>query len=166
MGSPPPTLLTGLMLTGALFACGEASAAPHDAATLVVYVDNYARIPPDILVRAQDEAARIYARAGVRISWVDGENGTIRSDLTAAEPLRVLLLCQVMSERKITLDQIPAGVLARAGRGAGRAYIFSARVIEAAVRQRSDPAIALGRVLAHEVGHLVLPREGHSEKAS
>ena len=53
-------------------------------------------------------------------------------------------------------------MMGRAARGAGRAYIFYPR-LEYAVRLRDrHVGMVLGAAIAHEVGHLLLSKSGHS----
>ena len=80
----------------------------------------------------------------------------------AAVHVRVLLLCQEMAARKIERDAIPANVLGRAAGPTGRAYILTHRIAAVAARHRRDFDRLLGRVIAHEVGHLLLPPYSHS----
>jgi hypothetical protein len=57
---------------------------------------------------------------------------------------------------------VGAGVLGQAAKECGRAYIFSHRIIALAARHQHALGSVLGRIIAHEVGHLVLPENGHS----
>ena len=43
-----------------------------------------------------------------------------------------------------------------------RAYIFGDRIANLKISGRRDFEVILGRVLAHELGHLLLPGQGHS----
>jgi predicted Zn-dependent protease len=76
----------------------------------------------------------------------------------------VVLLGEAMSARKIETEGIGDNVLGRAARETARAYIFMKRLEHAARRQGRDFNAVLGRVLAHEVGHLLLPGRGHSNR--
>ena len=53
-------------------------------------------------------------------------------------------------------------MLGRAAGPTGRAYILTPRVAAVAARHRRDFDRLLGRVIAHEVGHLLLPPHSHS----
>ena len=61
-------------------------------------------------------------------------------------------------------ETVPGDVLGLAARQVGRAYIFTRRIATLALRQGDDFRRVLGWVMAHEVGHLVLPVEGHAEE--
>jgi len=153
-------LMTGLTFTVTLCAAGRAVAAQDDGLMIIVHVVNHAGIAPEDLARAEHEATRIYAAAGVRTVWV-------AEDESAAVPglhLRVLLLHRDMARRMITKARVADDVLGQAARPTGRAYIFTHRVTEVGVQYGRDFAWVLGQVLAHEVGHLVLPTYSHSSR--
>ena len=55
------------------------------------------------------------------------------------------------------------GVAACTPEGRGSlAYVFYARIVDVAQATRKDTASILGHVLAHEMGHLLLPANAHS----
>ena len=108
---------TALAFT-ALFTAGQALAAQDDQTTIVLDVDNHAKVPPALLTKAEREVSRIYAAAGMTIIWRHERGG---EPATAARRFRVLLLCADMSAQKIKNDGIADGVLGVAGHGAGRA---------------------------------------------
>jgi hypothetical protein len=54
-------------------------------------------------------------------------------------------------------------VFGLAAREAGRAYIFTHRIASQALRHSDDFRRLLGLIMAHEVGHLVLPPHSHSD---
>ena len=134
---------------------------------LVLHLDNYAQVPPEPLEKTKVEVARIYMAAGVQTVWVDGfgqtgTSGTALERLPAAIHARVLLLSQQMADMKIMRDGIAANVLGRASRPTARAYILTNRILAVAARRRCALEPLLSRVIAHEVGHLLLPPRSHS----
>ena len=161
------TLMAGLAFTCTLFTAGQAPAAQDELAALVLHVDNYARVSPEHLERSKLEVTRIYKAAGIQTAWVESDGP---ADASRRQPdarpdamhLRVLLLCQDMTARKIEADAIPANVLGRAAGPTARAYILTPRVANLATRRHLDFDRLLGRVIAHEVGHLLLPPRSHS----
>ena len=154
-------LMTGLAFTATLLTAGQAPAAQEEARTLVLHVDNYARVPPTALARAEREAARVYDAAGVRTLWVHGDDEADARD-AGGKHLRVLLLGTEMTNRKAGMERIGPDVLGRAARQTGRAYIFTQRVVETALLSGRDSELMLGRVMAHEIGHLLLNAGSHS----
>ena len=152
-------LMAGLAFTATLFTAGAAPA-QDEARTLVLHVDNYFRLPSDVLARAEREAARVYEAAGVRVVWIHGDDEAERE--AGGRHLVVLLLDTDMMHRKIGNDRIDDDVLGTASRGTGRAFVFTQRVIERALSSGHESAQLIGRVMAHEIGHLVLQQAGHS----
>ena len=121
-------------------------------ATIVLHVVNFAALSRDVLDTARDRVATIYMSIGVRTVWVDSEQA-VEKHLDGGLHLTVMLLPHEMLG-------ISDDAVGRAHPGIGRAYIFCNRV-----RSMPGPkffAISLGAVIAHEVGHLLLPEKGHS----
>ena len=101
--------LVGLAFT-ALIAGGRAFGAQDDLTAVVLYVDDYAEVPPGVLKGAVQEASRIYAKAGIRLLWA-GNQPADELTPSSTRPLRVLLLGAGMSARKIKTERISDGVL-------------------------------------------------------
>jgi hypothetical protein len=140
------------------------AASPSRAAQLdqptVVQVYDYAHIPAEQLARAQWEATGIYRAAGVPIVWGSGSDASAEP---VARSLRVMILSREMSEMKIERDAVGEMIVGQASRATGRAYIFYNRVVERADCYTPNVETMLGWVMAHEVGHLLLPESGHSD---
>jgi hypothetical protein len=121
-------------------------------ATIVLHVVNFAALSRDVLDPARDRVAKVYESIGVRTVWVDSEQA-VEKHLDGGLHLTAMLLSHEMLG-------ISDDAFGRAHPGIGRAYIFCNRV-----RSMPGPkffASQLGAVIAHEVGHLVLPEKGHS----
>lgn len=151
---------TALAVSAALLTARAATAADApERATIVLHVDDLANLLPGDMNAAVNIARQIFAAAGIRTVWRHGrEQGP---NVEGALHLKVLLLSREMSEQKIAADGVGATVLGQAAKACGRAYIFSHRVT-AVARGKRDLGSVLGRVIAHEVGHLVLPENSHS----
>lgn len=128
--------------------------------TIVAQIENYARISPRDLAVAEQQAGRVYEAIGVRTIWVHGE---VPLQDPRGLPVRVILLPREMAERKIAEERIKNDVLGQANRPSRWAYIFADRIAAVAVKRRQDGARVLGLVIAHEVGHIMLPAHSHSE---
>jgi hypothetical protein len=124
-------------------------------------VTDNAGLPPADWTIAKDETARIYAAAGVRIVWAErrGEQEQVENALN----LTVLILSPEMAEGKASSSGASNRVLGQAVQPAGRAYIFAHRIARIAANYKRAAGIVLGTVIAHEVGHLVLPVHSHSK---
>ena len=53
-------------------------------------------------------------------------------------------------------------MLGRAAHEVGRAYVFYDRIVRVTQTRPVDANVMLARVIAHEVGHLLLPPGSHS----
>ena len=153
-------VVTGLAFTVTAFMGGPALASEDGPMRLVIHVDNYARVPDADRSKAEEAVTRIYAKAGIRLAWVTGHD---QADAPGLH-VRVQLLPGDMAIQKIRAERLDDSVLGQAARGAGRAFIFTHRIARIALRHRDDFRRLLGVVMAHEVGHLVLPFYGHSER--
>jgi hypothetical protein len=151
---------TALAVSATLLTASLASAADTDRRTIVLHVDDYAGLSPTDLAEAEREVSRIYGAAGVRTIWA-GRAGA--DDAGEALHVKVLILSEEMGERKIAAENVAAGVLGRAAKATGRAYVFSHRITRVAGGHRQRVGSVLGRVIAHEVGHLVLGEHSHSK---
>ena len=160
MASTARYLVAGLAMTVTLVTAGQALAAEDGQLRLVIHVDNYARIRGADLWPAQTEVTQIYKAAGVRIVWAT------RDDHADAPGLhvRVQLLSREMAMHMIAALRLADSVAGHAAHDAGRAYIFPHRIVDMALQHSDDFRRILGRVMAHEVGHLVLPVYSHSDR--
>jgi hypothetical protein len=129
-------------------------AAPQPA--VVLHVSDLAGVPPRYRADAQRAATRTYERIGVRLVWTDGD--------AAHAPADGALHLDVIIETGATTDQNHANqaALGEAGRVTRRAYIYYSRIVAHASRTEVDPARLLATVLAHEIGHMLLPEYSHS----
>jgi hypothetical protein len=160
MTNTPRNLMTGLAFTVIFGSASHAFTAQDGPVTIVVHVDNYARVSPADRSAAAAEVTRIYATAGVNTVWAPGDD---HADVPGMR-VRVQLLSRDMAMRKIKRERLADAVAGQAAREARYAYIFTHRILNLAVRQGEDFRRALGRVIAHEVGHLLLPVYSHADR--
>jgi hypothetical protein len=127
---------------------------------LSVRVYNFAGLSPELLNEGEIEAARLLRNVQVGLNWVDCTSGsasaTCMSNLAPTD-----LVVRVVAK---ALPQASANALGLAGSnlGGGIAFVFYDRIL--ALRTHSRPlSPILGRVLAHEITHLLLPPESHSD---
>ena len=152
---------TALAVSAALLTARAATAADApERATIILHVDDFANLLPGDVNAAERVARRIFAGAGIRTIWRYGAKEA--PIVEGALHMKVLLLSREMAEQKITADGVGPTVLGQAAKACGRAYIFTPRVAALAKRSHRDLADVLGRVIAHELGHLVLPENSHS----
>ena len=153
-------MVTAAAVAGLSLAGGASSAAEGEPLTIVVHVTNHAGTPSADLARAQVEMQRIFDGIDVRAVWSDIAEGP---NHRACEGLNlfVSLLSPYMSER-LSAQGVGDSVLGSASVAGGRIFIHSKRVSERAARALVDESVLLGRVIAHEIGHMVLPGVGHT----
>jgi hypothetical protein len=123
-------------------------------------VTNSAHVSAGDLAEAEQVATRVYADAGVRAVWTDGTAWDAQPD--HAFHADVLLLSKEMVTRKSQLDGFDEHVFGSAMPPIRRAYIFDNRIADHARLTDSNFTLLLGMVIAHEVGHLLLPASSHS----
>jgi hypothetical protein len=107
-----------------------------------------ARVPAQVLEQSQDEVTRIFAEAGLIVRWTD-----------AAPRFTVRIVPQVLGYS--TSGSPVMGVALRNAKGS-TAQVFYKQVQDFARVHRADLGGVLGYVIAHEVGHLLLPGNAHS----
>ena len=129
-------------------------------AAIVVQVENECGLSQTALNEAEQLAARIYEAIGVRTTWVQGE---VPFQDPRGLRVHVHLLSRKMADRKIAKERIGADVLGQANRPARLVYIFCARIGEASVKYMQEYIRLLGLVVAHEMGHVLLPVQSHSD---
>ena len=144
-------------LTGSVAARVDHEAGP---AGVILHLDDFAHVSSRDLVEAQRQVTRVYRAAGVRAVWTDGSARTAPPD--GAFHVDVALLSKDMVTRTCRSDGIAEQVFGRASRPIGRAFIFYDRIADRATLTASSVAVLLATVIAHEVGHLLLPEAGHS----
>ena len=155
-------LVTGLALTVTPFTNSEA-AAQDERAALVLHVDNYAHVTAASITRAEQAVSAVFADAGLVIEWVnDAAVSAVNED--GRRHLHVLLLCAEMTHAKVTSERVPDNVMGQAAPGSTRAYIYTFRVRNFALHNGRSFDGVLAHVMAHEVGHLLLPPGSHSKR--
>jgi len=163
--------LTGLSLTAAV-------ASPERNIAITIHVHNYAGVASQTLKDTEEVATEIFREAGVGTRWVnivlttknDQVNSTDHPALTSAD-IQLSILPSKMSDRL----GIPNNVIGLApGTDAQIVYVFAGKVetlfwrlLRAQCNGRIDRPVSraqiLGHVIAHELGHLLLNMNGHSD---
>lgn len=131
---------------------GTASTAAAEKRPMVaVRIQNLPDVPEWLAEGARRQATRIYAAAGVDLLWTE-DDGDGRA--------RRVTVTMVTGRRADPM--LPPRVLGRAFRGANLTYVHVGRVVALARRRGVTPGTLLGNVIAHELGHILLPTAGHS----
>jgi hypothetical protein len=147
---------SGLTVALALALSIDYSAQASDDVPVVhVKIIDYSQAGANLVV-AREELRKIYERAGIRLlmSMTYGPQPTIQ------DVVQIVVLSGPMSESMRMADRLPRTVLGHAGIAARRVYVFYDRIVEDTAQQ--NRAVMLGRVMAHELGHVLIGRPGHS----
>jgi hypothetical protein len=152
--------LAGVGAALSLGFCSGMQAAEHDEpATLpiiAVRVDNVAGVRPADLQFAERRASDVFARIGVGVCWIDASTAI---SAQVAPPFAIVI---VNAEGTAIEASRFFDALGLAHPSVHRAHVFYDRVAALNVgTPRTIPSL-LGDVLAHELGHLLLPPPGHS----
>jgi hypothetical protein len=146
------------------------------APTLWLTIGNHAGVPGPVLVEAERHVRRIYRKVGVDLVWSVVDPSFEFSETPTASQVRsrvamsVALIPDHLIER-VCDQQTASGVaIGSSDQGGRRAYVFPDRVRRGAVAwigsgtpgKRARDGLLLGHVIAHEIGHLLLPGGYHS----
>jgi hypothetical protein len=135
---------------------GQLRAQANNQPSVDVEVDNYAALSSDALSTAEVVASSIFSNVGVTLRWSGVREPRNEPIVGNGIKLRLVLLPAAMANRMIVKQQIEDDVLGLAVSPAGIAYVFCHRVTMAATNRGLIATTLLGRVVAHELGHLLL----------
>jgi len=145
--------LLGLSLLGAQ----TASAQNMNAVTISVLLHDYANVPAEVLNQAIGHVTRIYDAIGVEIVWLELDD--VRP--TDTPLLRSMVTIHMLSRDMADRMQGATSVMGMATPGARVVKVFYQRVDQMSNRRNHPTGSLLGHVIAHEIGHLFLPRNPH-----
>ena len=140
----------------------------QSTAPLIVRLYNTAQLPAPDFIAARDEADQILRGAGLQVIFRNcgrsaAAGGAIDACSETLKPSEVVVRMIDAPAFNTTLDPEAFGVtyvVNDLNRG-WLATVFADRIRAAAVRVDVDPSILVGRVMAHEIGHLLLGRDYH-----
>ena len=122
-----------------------------DSPTLCINLRSAAAIPAETIGAARAQMDRIYANAGFEIVWSDDDG-----------PRGGCIVLMMEAEADVaTSSAAVMGLALRRGR-TRTAHIFFLRVADLAQKHHMTLSRLLGHVMAHEIGHLLLPVDSHS----
>ena len=145
-----------------------------------IRIDDYAHVDRTTLMEAKRTAAGIFRKASVESRWTEFSPATSRITGNAVDPdifvlsdIQLRILPGSMAERLGLRDGV-LGVAPGAETGRRLAYVFYNRVASLTqelmwkrargdVCESASTAQILGHAMAHEIGHLLLNLESHSD---
>jgi hypothetical protein len=165
-GGSRAVVLLAIVMSGS--GAGAQSMAATDAATtgpaLVVRVANEARLPGDLLLAARQRASEIFEGAGVLLRWRDADAEELRPAAGAEPEAFVILASSRLTGVICAANRLSPHVMGAAIVRRGQlAYVFTDRIDLLSARKHLMPFSVLGEVIAHELGHLLLPDLAHAK---
>jgi hypothetical protein len=141
---------------------GQATTIP--TIEILLYAD--AKLSAGVLLRAQSQAAEMFARAGVGTRWIQCtrlSEGSPECRSPAAAHRLVIQFAPTKGSPARLRDVLGSTVVTADTTGFNqRATVFWERIEGLANAHRIDPALLLGAAIGHEIGHLLLQERGHT----
>jgi hypothetical protein len=159
---------------------GVAVGSPETRLTITIHVYNFAQVDGRTLREAEEVASKIFREAGVEARWVDTACGSEPREPHSVAPgsynlsnIQLDIVPFLMAER-LGLPNNVMGLAPGRERDRQLVYVFYDKVKGLAERQmnaRVEGGIStyairvqiLGNAIAHEIGHILLNLESHSD---
>jgi hypothetical protein len=161
----------GTMLVGASVLSAEEAPGSSAALAVTIHVTDNANLSPTELAGAEAYATTAYRAAGLDIVWSSApwkpEAGQSGDALSI--DVRLVIVPRDMAEKKCREEKLGDSVLGVAISGASEArgriaYILYDRIARVAALRQTPFVRALGHVMAHEIGHLLIGVNSHSDE--
>ena len=135
-------------------------------ASLSIVVFDYAGTPAPVMREALATAGLIFRHAGVNVTWTtrcaaDLLRAASDPDAEGTDTFGAAFV-QVLNAEMVAKHKAPVGVLGRALPGSQVAWVLTPRVKSTSQDQKQPFGTLLGHVIAHEIGHLLLPTGSHT----
>jgi hypothetical protein len=155
-------------LCGLLMTVGAGIAADPQASVRVRLYD-YARVSRPTLAGAKDSAVDILRRAGVRVEWAEcclrayevSKDATCSLPVTALDLQMRILECGMA--KRVRTSHHDVGYALLADDFGSIAAVFFDRAVDLERGNLATPSAILGAMMAHEIGHLLLGENHHSD---
>jgi hypothetical protein len=143
-----------------------AAAEPPAPTTLVIRIYDYACIPPAIVQAAERFVDDTYRNIGVQIDWAEtlplDRPRAAAAGMPDPRELVIVILNQAMAERRAFPPDVIGTAAVAIHEGGRVAYVLADRLWQVAGSAERDAVSVMGLVMAHELGHLLLPMGAHS----
>jgi hypothetical protein len=143
-----------------------AVAADAPIAAVRIRIHDYANVDPIPLASAQQIVSRMYQAIGVHTEWL-ASTRPLLDPATATGPgstdLTIIVLTPQMANRRTVPDAVVGYAAVTRGEAGRIAFVIYDRVRDVARHADVDITRVMGMVMAHELGHLLLPNRSHSD---
>jgi len=148
-----------ILLQLAASVLAEASEHP----SLEIYLYNHAGVPREVISQAEEDATRIFRLAGLRAMWVNCSTTLPAGTNCNGLPQSGTVIVQLVHDTKNLRDDV-FGAAFLGQDGSGRYVdVYYDRVNELHRGWSLRPQSVLSHVIAHEIGHLLLGLNSHSQ---
>jgi hypothetical protein len=161
--------LSALILSiamGLTFGSRSAIAESRDMLSVTVRIHDYVGIPIACMTSAQENVKDLYAAIGVNTIWAETKHPG-KSPEPAAKYIPGELLINIVTpamSRRMGVAEPTLGLAAVTHLSGGKiAYLLFDHIRHVALSSGGEAADILGLVIAHEMGHLLLPFGSHSQ---
>jgi hypothetical protein len=144
----PPMMKWWMIVAVLATVVRTAAAETEHPLTIDLQMRNDARVPAHVLETSQDEVTRIFAAVGLAVRWTD-----------TAPRFTVQIVPQVLGFDRAASPVMGVALLRPNG---AMAQVFFKQVQAFARAYDVDLHTMLAYVIAHEIGHLLLPGNAHS----
>lgn len=155
-----------LGLTGGPASTGLSTKA-QERLSILYSIEDLAGVPPDVARRAEAELRAVFRQLDLDLIPMRLA-ALAQVERSSARPCVGGLRVFVVSEQTFHTarpDSISVGFTARSPESQTRAaFVAYGRIVALARTSEMSPAILLGRVMAHEIAHLLLPLTGHADR--
>jgi hypothetical protein len=132
-------------------------------AQVTVSVYNDAQVPPDILARAEDQAAKIFLRVRLEVTWLTHTNSRARAAACNGFDVPAHVAVRIIGHTPSSTSDSAFGVAFLSPDGTGRySDVFWKRTQSLHASSNVDLGGILGSVIADEMGHLLLGSNAHA----
>ena len=154
-----PTLMVLALLNSTVLAAANRS--PQAIVTLML--DARARIRPDEVARATVEVTRILGAIGVHVHWIPSSATSTNRPDDRLEPVFTIHVIVLARTDRPDADALPLGLTPPATTPCGADIVIFKEHVDEFARAHGRPIpLILGLVLAHEIGHALLPKPAHT----
>jgi hypothetical protein len=160
-----PSVVLVILSEGCLWGGGTPNSRTEEKAQVTVSVFNEAAVPGDVLSRAEQAASRIFQRAGIEVNWLNCQvpAASEEASLTCREVAFPKHLHLRIVRKSAGLNGDTMGVSFQGEGGIGcLADLFYEPMEKLEESDGANVASLLGRVAAHEIGHLLLGTASHA----